>query len=111
MLSDAVKNLLEKYGSDLTVTRVASVSYDPSTGVATPAAATNPTLRGVFVNYMDSEIDGSLVQQGDRKLLVSLSGSTTTPQKGDQVGGMRIVSVRTFAPNGTAIAWTCQARA
>ena len=29
---------------------------------------------------------------------------------GDLVGGLKLVNVRTFAPNGTNTAWSCQAR-
>lgn len=110
MLGDDVAYLLEDFGSDLTLTRDVGGTYDPATGTYTNGTATTFTVRGVFINYRDDRVDGSVIQMGDRQLLVSSGGSTTVPQIGDLVGGLRLIDVRTFAPNGTAIAWACQAR-
>lgn len=110
MLADDVAHLLRDSGSDLTLTREVGGTYNPATGLFTDGTSSTFTVRGVFVNYRDDRVDGSVIQMGDRQLLVSATGSTTTPTIGDAVGGLRLIDVRTFAPNGTAIAWACQAR-
>lgn len=110
MLDDDVAYLLEDFGSSLTLTREVGGTYDPAAGTYTNGTVTNFTVRGVYTNYRDDRVDGSVIRMGDRQLLVSLGGSTTAPQIGDLVGGLRLIDVRTFAPNGTAIAWSCQAR-
>ena len=61
-------------------------------------------------NALGLIVSGSVIQMGDRQLLVSADGSATTPAIGDKVGGLQLIDVRAFAPNGTAIAWSCQAR-
>lgn len=111
MFEGVAATLLEKFGADLTLTRAGTPTYNPATGDVTADADTAFTIRGVFVAYRDEHIDGTLIQSGDRKLLVSADGSETAPQKGDVVDGMSLINVRTFAPNGIAVAWSCQARA
>jgi hypothetical protein len=110
MLGNAVINLLQKYGSALTLTRSVGAAYNPSTGAVAGGTPTNFTVQGVFINYTDENVDGTVVRAGDRRLLVSPTGSTTAPAIGDVVGGMKLVDVRTYAPNGTPIAYSCQTR-
>lgn len=110
MLGDDVAYLLEDFGSNLTLTRDVGGTYSPATGTYTDGTPTTFTIRGVFINYRDDRVDGSVIQMSDRQLLVSADGSETTPAIGDKVGGLQLIDVRAFAPNGTAIAWSCQAR-
>lgn len=111
MLADDVALLLEDFGSDLTLERPGAPTYDPAAGTLTNATDATLTIRGVLINYTDDDVDGTVVLQGDRRLLVSATGSDDAPERGDIVGGAKIVDVRTIAPNGTAIAWACQVRA
>jgi hypothetical protein len=110
MLSASVNTLLQRYGSDLTLVRQVGGTYNPATGTLSGGTPTNYTVRGVFINYRDENVDGSVIRMGDRRLLVSPQGSTTVPAIGDVVGGMKLVDVRSYAPNDVAIAWACQAR-
>ena len=110
MLEDDVAALMEDFGSDLTVTRPAADVYDPTTGTLTEGDATTFTVRGVFINYADRNVDGTVVKMGDRRLLVSARNAPDEPAIGDRVSGLQILDVRTIAPNGVAIAWACQAR-
>lgn len=110
MLEEAVNALLEDDGSSLTLTRQVGGVYNPATGTKTAGTSTNFTVRGVFINYEDRNIDGSVIHMGDRRLLVSPQGSTTVPQIGDVVDGMKLLDVRSYAPKGVPIAWACQAR-
>lgn len=110
MLTEAVADLLQDFGSDLVLTRAGNPTYDPTAGTVANAAGTTLTVRGVFINYMDRDVDGTLVRMGDRKLLISAEGSDGAPEIHDTVDGMKIIDVRSFAPNGTDIAWTCQVR-
>jgi hypothetical protein len=110
MLSEAVNSLLQDFGSNLVLTRSTGATYNPATGqTATPTVQTF-TVRGVFINYKDENIDGTVIRMGDRRLLVAPQGSTTTPAIGDVVDGLKVVDVRSYAPNGTTIAWACQMR-
>lgn len=113
MLVDALTRLMVRFGSDMTLTRavLADPAYDPATGEMEATTPGTFTVRGVFIDYRDREIDGTLVRAGDRKLLIDAAGSDTTPEIGDRVDGMRVQPhIRVYAPNGTAIAWACQMR-
>jgi hypothetical protein len=110
MLENAVTDLLEDYGLDLTLTRMVGAVYNPATGINLAGTPATFTVRGVFINYEAAHIDGTLIRMGDRRLLVAPSGSTTVPAIGDVVDGMKLMDVRTYAPKGVAIAWACQAR-
>jgi hypothetical protein len=110
MLGNSVTTLLQKYGSALTLTRQSGATYNPATGALSGGASATFTVRGVFINYLDENVDGTVVRMGDRRLLVSPQGSTTVPAIGDRVDGMELIDVRTYAPGGAAIAYACQAR-
>lgn len=110
MLEDDVAHLLQDFGSALTLTRAGVPTYTPETGVMTNATGGTFTIRGVFINYADENVNGTTIRSGDRRLLVSVQGSTTAPAIDDVVGGLKIIDVRTIAPNGIAIAYSCQMR-
>lgn len=106
-----VADLLEDFGQDLTLTRAGAPTYDPATGVMSNAAGTTVSVRGVFVDFNHMNVDGTVVRAGDRRLLITAAGATGTPALGDTVSGLKVINVRTFAPNGTVVAWDCQMRA
>jgi hypothetical protein len=110
MLGDDVAFLLQDFGSDLTLTRPGVGAYSPTTGEMTTAADSTFTIRGVFINYTDANVDGTVVRMGDRRLLVKAKDATTTPAINDRVGGLQVIDVRTIAPNGVPVAWSCQMR-
>lgn len=110
MLAEDVSHLLEDFGSDLTLTRQVPGVYDPATGAMASTATSTFTLRGVFINYTDANVDGTVVRMGDRRLLLSAKGATGAPAIGDRVDGLQVIDVRTIAPNGVTIAWACQMR-
>ena len=112
MFEETVLELLSDpdIGSTLTLTRRAGQTYNPATGTVSAGTTSTFSILGVFINYQDDRIDGTVIRVGDRMLLVSATGSDTTPAIGDSVGGLEIVNVRTFAPAGTAVAWACQTR-
>lgn len=110
MLDYDVAALLQEEGSDLTVTRPGATIYDAATATVTEAASTTFVLRGLFVNYKDKDVDGTVIRANDRRMLASARGATGAPQVGDMVAGYRIEHVRAFAPNGVVIAWACQVR-
>jgi hypothetical protein len=110
MLGDAVAHLLQDFGSALTLTRGGTPAYNPATGTTTTSGGGTFTVRGVFINYADENVNGTTIRSGDRRLLVAAQGSTTAPQIDDVVGGLKVIDVRTIAPNGTPIAYSCQMR-
>lgn len=110
MRADDVAFLLEDEGSSLTLARQVAGTYDPATGQMSATTPTTHTVLGVFIEYRADNVDGTVIRAGDRLLLVSAIGSNVTPAVGDRVDGLEILAVRSFAPNGTAIAWACQAR-
>ena len=102
--------LMADFGADWTLTRPVTSAYDPATGTMTPDTPQTFAVRGVFINYMDSNVDGTVIQMGDRRFLLRAEGAPTTPEIGDQIDGLQVVDVRTVAPNGTSIAFSCQMR-
>lgn len=108
-LADAVKPVA---GS-----RKEAVIYDPGTG-KTISTVTTYIGRGVFGSYLSKEVDGSMIQTTDEKLLilqnelfVSIAGLVTAtaaePKIGDLIGGKRALNVSQDPAGAT---WTVQLR-
>jgi len=92
--------------------------YDPDLGGETPETTITYMGRGVLGSYLSKEIDGSLIQTTDKKLLVlqnelfvSEADSPTAvpaePAIGDIVNGMRVMNVSADPADAT---WTAQLR-
>lgn len=108
-LADAVK--------PVTGVRKIAGEYDPDLGGASEVTTTYGG-RGVFGSYLAKEIDGSLIQTTDEKLLVlqnelfiTVTGVPTvevaTPKIGDIIGGKRALNV---AQDPAGAVWTIQLR-
>jgi hypothetical protein len=111
-LAETVVDLLRRYGAAVTLPRTTGGSIDPVTGVVVAGTAANKTSRGVVTVYKIEEIDGSLVQAGDRKLLLDASEKplmTDKPQMcGESLG--EVVSITELNPAGVPVAYIVQVR-
>jgi hypothetical protein len=112
--------LLAQFGALFTLVKPVNVAYDPTSGAMAPVDGSNPTTVatdgiGVVLHYTDSEMANTAIQQGDRKLIISVTSmSGVVPVVGDsvEVGAdtFRIVSLETLAPAGTSVIYTAQIR-
>ena len=95
-MADAVK--------PVTGVRKVAGEYDPDLGGETPETTVTYSGRGVLGSYLSKEIDGSLIQTSDKRLLVlqnelfvSEVGVPTAvpaaPAIGDIVNGLRVMNV------------------
>lgn len=111
--------LLREHGYDLTFRRPGNGgTYNPATGSTSGGSNADETVRCVFVNYTARDIDGTLVQRGDRRAIIAAtyngSALSKTPQIDDELRGeadaVRIVAVQTIKSGSTVLAYVCQAR-
>jgi hypothetical protein len=107
-----VEKLIDRYGYDLTLRRTAvGGAYNTTTGAVTGGTTTTASVRGVFVNYMERDIDGTSILADDRKLLLQARGLTVAPETGDTLDNdVQIISVRTIKAGATVVAYVCQTR-
>jgi hypothetical protein len=112
--------LLRDHGYDLTFRRTNNGgSYDPATGTITGGSNSDESVRAIFLNYIARDIDGTLVQRGDRKAVIAATYSgnalSKTPQINDELRGeadaVRVVSVQTIKSGASILAYVCQTRA
>lgn len=117
-LSDALAassaELIDDIGASVTFRRVSESSYNSATGTTTSGANQDETVRALFLQYREAEIDGQLIQRGDRRAIVSASGLTKTPAVGDVFVGkgdtVRVISVQKIEASGDGLVYACQVR-
>ena len=111
--------LLRDHGYDLTFRRINNGgTYDPATGTITGGSNSDETIRAIFLNYNANDVDGTLVQRGDRKAVIAATYNgtaiTKTPQINDELrdegDAVRVVSVQTIKSGASILAYVCQAR-
>lgn len=111
--------ILQEHGYDLTFRRPNNGgTYNAATGAITGGSNADETARVVFLNYNSRDIDGTLVQRGDRKAVMAATYNgtalTKTPQIDDELRGegdaVRVVSVQTIKSGASILAFVCQAR-
>jgi hypothetical protein len=112
MLATEIKKLIDEEGGSLTLGRVTSGAYSPSTSSATVTPAST-TVTGLILEYRAFERDGTHILAGDKKAV--LKGDVSPAPKVDDTitkGGKshKIVNVRTIENKGAVVVYVCQIR-
>lgn len=107
-----VQQLITTHGYEVSFSRAQSGgSYDPSTGTITGGTTLTWTGRGVFINYMDEDVNGTSITTDDRKLLLQAVGLTRAPEVGDLVdSAVQVLDVRKIQSGSTVVGYVCQVR-
>jgi len=100
--------LIKNFGSELTFSRETGESFDPATGTVT-STTTTYTADVVWTDFSKDEIDGTLVQRGDARLLVA-----GEPEIDDRVtkdgAEYRIIDTNPLKPGDINVMTIAQAR-
>lgn len=109
-----VAPLLKAYGQPVTLRKVTTGTYDPITGLASTGVTVSYPGNVLVEDYSVRDIDGTVIQQGDKKVLLSLTNTTVTPTTADNlsIGGVTysIQNVNSLEPGGVSVLYTIQAR-
>lgn len=111
-LANVATQLLTDKGQQITITRNVVSSLDPVTGIATPGTAVTITGYGAAFDYNKSEIDGTLIRNGDIRLIFQ---ATSTAPEVDDIATVdsidyRVMAVNKSAPAGTVLKYELQLR-
>ncbi len=105
--------LLERYGTSVTLRHCQPGTYDPASGQNSPTWS-QYSLAGLVRDYRQEQVDGSLVQSGDREIVLAAAADIPAPAPGDrlELGGhtYTIVQVKTLEPGGLPLLHQCQIR-
>jgi hypothetical protein len=113
-LAQAAVDLLNELGQLVLLTRAgAGGGYDPDEGFVEEGGEQVWSANGVEFQYEQREVDGSLIQSGDRRVLIA-PDLGTMPQSGDVItlGAYRleVVESRPLQPAGVVVLHEVQAR-
>ena len=105
--------LIQKKGRTVTL-RTKSGTYNPDTDDFSSQTEDDASVKAVFTNYSNSQIDGELVRRGDKRLLMAALGLESSPSGRDQVidgdDTYKIISFETIQPGDTPILYKVQVR-
>lgn len=104
--------MIKKYGYTLSLVRSARSGIDPKTGDRLAEASPQIfTVTGIDQQYKQSEIDGTVIQTGDKKILLT---AETAPEQGDYLtdGANRwnIITITPVKPAREVLLYSLQVR-
>lgn len=111
--------LIERFGLTATLSEVTPGEYDPVTGVETGGATLTQTGQLILLDYTAQEAGiinaaGSLVQQGDKKIMLAAKGLEWPPTMTTTVlaDGLTwtIVNIKSTNPAGTPLVYELHGR-
>ena len=115
---ERVERMLAKHGMTITLKQPNKGTFDAEAGQYTGGSADTETqVAAVKMDYAQKLVDGSMIQRGDVKFIVSPKNITSAPKPGEDTlvaGGIEyqiIPPVRTLDPAGTPLYYEIQARA
>ena len=104
-LRKIASKLMAKFGGEVTIRRMTTGIYNPTTGTAS-GTVSSTTVRGVLENVSEREVN-DLIKGTDRKLTIAAADLSFEPTVADQVtvGGriLQTVEVRRIEQDNTAI--------
>jgi hypothetical protein len=82
-LRKTASKLITKFGGSITIRRVTTGAYNPTTGTATPSVA-ETVIKGVLEDVTQSEVN-DLIRSSDKKLTIAAADLIFEPAVSDQV--------------------------
>lgn len=104
------KRLISRFGQDATlkITAGSGDAWNPT------QSETTQTLKVAVMKYNKSQIDGTLVKQGDKKVYISTESATIAPDLQHKIDieseEHSIVDLTPLSPGGTVVFWEAQVR-
>jgi len=89
-LRKTASKLMSKFGGSVTIRRVTTGGYNPTTGTATPSIS-DTTVKGVLEDVQQREVN-DLIRSSDKKLTIAAADLSFEPAVSDQIS----VSGRVF---------------
>lgn len=89
-LRKTASKLMSKFGGSVTIRRVTTGAYNPTTGTATPSTS-DTTVKGVLEDVQQREVN-DLIRSSDKKLTIAAADLSFEPAVSDQIS----VSGRVF---------------
>ncbi len=106
------RDLLTEFGESASFTKIVEGAYSTSDGTVAAGTTTNYSGFVVPVDYVNAEIDGEFVLQGDIKLFVEQT--TTEPSVGDVVTVnsivYRVMSAKKYRVSSVNVLYELQVR-
>lgn len=118
-LSDAlrigVQALIAHMGKTVTVTRLTEGTYDPDAQTLSGNTNAAVDVRAALLPYRHREVDGTRIQDTDKKLVMEIGALPSPPKAGDAVTDgsdtYTIVNdVKVYEASGVHIAYVAQVR-
>lgn len=110
---NTARRLIRKFGSKISIVVTNSAPAAQGWKPGTPAPVTIE-VDGVFVNYEQKFIDGTVIQQGDQKVIISASAEKIAPNVAGHImrGSEKwnIKNIKPLNPGGTVIIYVAQVR-
>lgn len=107
-----LRSLINDIGKPLTLRKVTEGTYSPSTGLITNIN-TDTSVKGMMLNYKDSQLDDDIIRRGDRKIVLRASDGVVPEIQDVVLDGLveyRLVNVRQIEQAGTDLIYVCQGR-
>jgi hypothetical protein len=112
--ADILLGVLTSWGKSIKLRTRSRTPYDEATGDVTETA-TDTTIRGAFLNFRDSLIDGQTIRRGDRRVILPGRDLAVEPQPEvnqivDGTTVYQVVDVKRHEARGDVVAYTLQVR-
>lgn len=113
---DKAASMIGNYGADITVRLLTRSGYSAASDTYATIATTDYVIKGLITNYDEADIDGTIIQNGDRRVLIYAKGLPALESSVDEIqiiyGGIawNPISIVPLKPGGTTILYYLQCR-
>lgn len=107
--ADTAEELIAEFGRDIVLLNRQRGGYNPRTNTMSDGVDTSRTVKAVFRDYKAKDIDGTVIQTGDKLCLIAgaVDGDEIVMDGADQYA---IISIEAVQPGNTLILSKVQVR-
>ena len=113
-MAEMAREEIEEYGRTITLRRNNEGSYDAATDTMVGASVSDVSVKVLFTEYRQNEIDNTIILRGDKKVLIAATSLSFAPEHNDIIidGGTqyKVINLSTVQPGDTPLLYKLQVR-
>lgn len=113
-MAQLTREQIDEYGRLAIIRRTTGNTYDPSTDTNSDGAVTEASVKMLFTDYREREIDGTIIIRGDKKVLIADAAVNTPPKHNDIIidglNEYKVIDLDTIQPGDTPLIYKLQVR-